>query len=120
RTRDRDLLVWLEILIADVRYALRTLRAAPGFALVAVLSLALGIGANTAIFTLINIVMIKSLPVSHPGELVTLTMKGGGPSKGSSGFTQPLWEQIRDRQDVFAGLFAYGSTGVDLSTGGDA
>src|SRR5438093_455362 len=66
-----------------------------------------------------DIVMIKSLPVSRPGELVALTMKGGGPSKGSSGFTQPLWEQIRDRQGVFAGLFAYGSTGVDLSTGGD-
>jgi putative ABC transport system permease protein len=118
--RGRDLLVWLETMIADARYAIRGLRAAPGFAGVAVLSLALGIGANTAIFTLVNVAMFKPLPVSHPEELVELTISGGEPSKGGNSFSRRMWEQLRDRQDVFAGAFAYGSTGSgDLSTGGE-
>ena len=70
RTRDADLLTWLESLGADMRYALRALRASPGFALVTILSLGLGIGANTAIFSLINAVVLKTLPVSRPEELV--------------------------------------------------
>ena len=61
-------------LVDDVRYAARTLRNAPAFALVAILSLALGIGANTAIFSLINAVMLRSLPVNHPEQLVQLVM----------------------------------------------
>ena len=62
RARDRDVLPWLESLVADVRYALRSLRASPGFAVVAILSLGLAIGANTAIFSLIDAVMLRSLP----------------------------------------------------------
>lgn len=120
-TRDRDLLVWLDTLVADVRYALRALRKSPGLTTVALLSLALGIGANTAIFTLLNITMLKSLPVSRAGELVQLTLTGGPPSKGGSRFSRPLWEELRDHQDIFSGIFAYGSTGsADLSTGGEA
>ena len=103
----------------DLRYGLRMLRKNPGFSAVAVLTLALGIGANTAIFTLINVVMLKSLPVSHPEELVKLTQNAGGTSKGDTCCNQALWEQIRDQQDVFAGVFAYGSTSVDLSAGGE-
>jgi predicted permease len=71
-TRDGDILVWLDTLVADVRYALRALRASPGFATVAILSLALGIGANTAIFSLIDAAMLRSLPVARPEELVVL------------------------------------------------
>src|SRR5690348_8039369 len=70
RTRERDRAPWLDTLAGDVRYALRGFRSTPGFALVAIVSLALGIGANTAIFTLIDAVVLKSLPVSHPEELV--------------------------------------------------
>ena len=64
----------LDDLWQDLRYAVRDIRGNPGFAAVAVLSLALGIGANTAIFSLIDAVMLKSLPVSHPEELLQLTM----------------------------------------------
>jgi putative ABC transport system permease protein len=115
RTRERDLLVWADTLRADVRYALRGLRAAPAFALVAILSLALGIGANTAIFTLIDAVMLRSLPVSHPEQLVFVTH-----NDANTLLTNPIWEQIRDRQDMFARVFAYGNTTFDLSRGGEA
>ena len=116
RTRDADVLTWLESLVADVRYALRALRASPGFALVAILSLGLGIGANTAIFSLINALTLRTLPVSDPEELVQVTI-GQGP--GSSEFTNPLWEAIRDRQDVFSDAFAYGADLFNLTSGGE-
>src|ERR1044071_9134490 len=87
--------------LQDVRYALRTLRSSPGFAAVAILSLGLGIGANTAIFSLIDAVILKTLPVSHPEQLLQVTMGK------SSFFTNPIWEQLRDRQDVFSGMFAF-------------
>src|SRR6476646_7940247 len=90
RTRDTDILTWLESLGADVRYALRALRASPGFAIVAILSLGLGIGANTAIFSLINAVVLRTLPVERPEEPMEVTL--GGKERGSV-FTNPIWEQ---------------------------
>jgi putative ABC transport system permease protein len=104
-----------DTLIQDLRYALRALRSAPGFAAVAILSLALGIGANTAIFSLIDSVMLKTLPVSHPEQLLQVRTPAGFDDV----FTNPLWEQIRDRQDVFATLFAYSRTRYNLATGGE-
>src|SRR6188508_1973908 len=74
RTRDADIVVWLESLLADVRFALRGLRRNPGFTTVAMLSLALGIGANTAIFSLTNALLLKSLPVRDPGTLMHVTL----------------------------------------------
>src|SRR5262245_9533580 len=104
----------------DLRFGARMLVKKPGFTLIVVITLALGIGANTAIFTLINVVMLKSLPVSRPEELVMLT-RSGVDSKNPSSFSQALWEQIRDHQDVFSAVCAYGSTsGADLSAGGEA
>ena len=117
RTRDTDILTWLESLGADLRYALRALRASPGFAIVAIVSLGLGIGANTAIFSLINAVILRTLPVERPEELMQVTM--GGKEQGTV-FTNPLWEAIRDRQDVFAGVFAYSGTEFDLTAGGES
>ncbi len=70
QVRDASTIVWLETLLQDVRYGLRQLRKAPVLVAVAVVSLALGIGANTAIFTLIDAVMLQSLPVRDPGRLV--------------------------------------------------
>ncbi len=92
----------LDAILQDVRYALRALRSSPGFAAVAILSLALGIGANTAIFSLIDSLLLKALPVSHPEQLLQVTMGK------DAYFTNPIWEQLRDRQDVFSGMFAYG------------
>src|SRR5438045_3301084 len=82
----------LDAMLQDIRYGLRALRSSPGFACVAILSLALGIGANTAIFSLIDAVMLRYLPVSHPEELVQVTA-------GTQAYlSNPVWEQLRDRQ----------------------
>ncbi len=114
RTRDVDLFAWLDSLAGDLRYAIRTLRSAPAFTIVAMLSLALGIGANTALFSIVNAVMLKSLPVSHPEQLVAIER-----DKESS-FTNPLWEAIRDRQDMFSGLFAFSGREFNIANGGVA
>ena len=119
RTRDTDILTWLESIGADVRYALRALRASPGFAVVTILSLGIGIGANTAIFSLINAVMLRTLPVSRPEELIQVTRVERGDASPGGVVTNPIWEQVRDRQDVFSGVFAYGSNGFDLTVGGE-
>ncbi len=103
-----------DAILQDVRYALRALRSSPGFAAVAILSLALGIGANTAIFSLIDSVILKTLPVSHPEQLLQVTMGK------NSYYTNPIWEQLRDRQDVFSGVFAYGGGRFNLAAGGEA
>src|SRR5271156_6144966 len=105
----------LDALIQDLRYALRALRSSPAFAAVAILSLALGIGANTAIFSLIDSVMLKPLPVAHPEELLQVTTV-----LYHDAFSNPLWEQIRDRQDVFSRVFAFSLSRYDLSQGGEA
>jgi predicted permease len=99
----------VEALWTDVRYSARVLAKAPAFTTVVVLTLALGIGANTAIFSLIDSLLLKSLPVHNPQELVQVT---------EYPLTNPIWEQIRDRQDVFSGAFAWGSEQFNLSKGG--
>ena len=106
----------LDALFQDVRYAIRALRSSPGFAAVAILSLALGIGANTAIFSLIDAVILKSLPVRHPEELLQVMMG----MQSYVGYSNPTWEHLRDRQDVFSGIFAYGQWGFNLASGGEA
>src|ERR1035438_4701311 len=106
----------VDALLQDVRCAVRALRSSTGFATVAILSLALGIGANTAIFSLIDAVILKSLPVRHPEELVQVMMG----TESYAGFSNPTWEHFRDRQDVFSGIFAYGRWGFNLATGGEA
>ena len=115
RARDADVLGWLESLVADLRYAARALRASPAFALVAVLSLALGIGANTAIFSLVDAVMLRSLPVSHPEELVQVNIGDDGAE-----VTNPIWEAVRDRGGLFAAAAAFAPRRFDLASGGEA
>jgi putative ABC transport system permease protein len=106
----------LDVIMQDVRYAIRGLCATPGFAAVAILSLALGIGANTAIFSLIDSLFLRALPVSHPEQLLRVT------AGQDEEFNNRVWEMLRDRQDVFSGIFAYGLAGgrVNLATGGEA
>jgi predicted permease len=105
-TRERDVLVWLETTIQDVRYALRGMRQRPGFTLAAVLSLALGIGANTAIFTLLDQVLLRELPVRHPEQLVQLQPTGVvyGNTFGDDSFSYPMYQDLRDRNQAFSGV----------------
>ncbi len=93
----------LECLWRDARYGLRAMRRSPGFTAVAVLSMALGIGANTAIFSLVRAVILRVLPVREPGQLVELLDKYPGEPRGSY-FSLASYEHYRDHNDVFSGL----------------
>ena len=95
----------LETTWLDVRHAARTLRRSPGFTVVAVLSLALGIGANTSIFSLINTLMLRSLPVSHPEQLVELLSRYPGEPRMNS-FSWRHYEHFRDHNQSFSDLLA--------------
>src|SRR5262249_36264037 len=111
----------IESLVQDVRYALRLLGRTPVITLVALLSLALGIGANTAIFSLIDTVMLRMLPVQRAEELVQLQrLSPERSAQGVPSFTNPLWEQVRDHQDIFTDVFAWSSDRFDLAQGGAA
>ncbi|MBL8962142.1 MAG: ABC transporter permease [Gemmatimonadetes bacterium] len=116
RTRDADVATTVESVLADLRYAWRALAASRGYSVVAILSLALGIGANTAIFSLINAVMLRQLPVRDPQELVVVGMAGGDATE----FTNPLWEQVRDGAHPFAQVLAYGDVQFNLAEAGEA
>jgi predicted permease len=97
---------WLRSVISDGRYGVRQLRKSPAFTVVVVLSLALGIGANTAIFSLINAALLKMLPVAAPEQLVHLTV--GSPAKASDdSFSYPTFKQFCDHNQVFSGVLAF-------------
>jgi predicted permease len=102
----------------DLRDAFRALKATPVVTAVAVLSLALGIGANTAIFTILNSLLLRALPVHEPRKLaiVGLVDPGGGPSR--TGWTNPIWEQVRERMQLWDGAMAWSSTRFNLAQGG--
>src|SRR6266568_1794417 len=109
----------------DLRYALRQLLKNPGFTAVAVLTLALGIGANTAIFQLLNAVRLKTLPVSKPQELIEVRIIGGNPGMGISDganaeMTYPLWEQLQEQREAFSGLFAWSTGDLAIGSGIDS
>jgi len=108
----------IEALLQDVRFGLGLLRKSPGFTFVAVLTLALGIGANTAIFSLIDSVMLRLLPVQQPEQLVQLLKFNPARHRTDDGFTYALWENVRDRQDVFSDTLAWSEKRFDLSQGG--
>lgn len=105
---------WEDEMIQDLRFGLRMLFKSPGFTVVAVLSLALGIGANTAIFSLFDAVLIKSLPVKNPEQLVALdSFSDRGEHRN---FSDPLFRELRARNSVFSGIFAAvdGSSRVEI------
>src|SRR5690242_9827125 len=111
-------------MLQDLQFGLRMLRKNPGFTAVAVLSLALGIGANTAIFQLVNAVRLKTLPVAKPQELVNVRLTDMQGTRGSKpspypAVTNPIWEQIRDRQDAFSGVLAWSRGDFNLAQGGE-
>src|SRR6266852_9193844 len=108
----------------DLRYNLRLLRLSPGFTIISVLTLALGIGANTAIFQLIDSVRLRTIPVKNPQELGTIRIadRHWGSGQFSSQYSQitfPMWEQIRKRQEGFAEIAAWSDQRFNLATGGE-
>ena len=108
----------------DLVYAVRRLAKSPAFALAAVLTLALGIGANTAIFQLLEAVQLRSLPVQDPAGLVEVRIADMDGARGSfsswhAGATNPLWQEIRRRQEAFSGVFAWGTSGLSLESSGE-
>jgi len=116
----------MNTLLHDLRYGMRTLRKNPTFALVAILALALGTGANAAIFQLVNALRLRPLPVEKPHELVSIGIDQHGKGRvgrgyaGRSIFTEPLWQEIREQQQAFSSLFAWGNGRWDLSSEGEA
>jgi len=126
---------WLETLWQDLRYGVRQLFRNPGFTAVAVLSLALGIGANTAIFSLIDAVMLRMLPVRNPRQLVLLEWSSqawpgrflnsmsGSMEQDKSGrntstsFSYPSYEHVRDANGVFSSVTALAASAIELSVG---
>jgi putative ABC transport system permease protein len=111
-------------MLHDLRFGVRMLLKNRGFTTVAVLSLALGIGANTAIFQLVNAVRLKMLPVNNPQQLVNIRLTDMEAARGIKpapypGVTNPIWEQIRDRNEAFSGLLAWGRNDFNLAQGGE-
>jgi hypothetical protein len=107
----------VEQLLQDVRYGLRSLARSPAFTAVTVLSLAFGIGANTAIFSLMDKLLLESLPVERPRELVLLNPRGfqNGWTAGDMMWSYPAYSGIRDRQRVFTGVLAQRTETVNLT-----
>jgi putative ABC transport system permease protein len=108
----------------DLRHAFRFLRLSPGFTIVAVLTLALGIGANTAIFQLISAIRLRSIPVKNPQELGTVRIadRHWGSGQFSSQYSQltfAMWQEIQKRQEGFAEIAVWSDQGFNLATGGE-
>src|SRR5919108_2166740 len=106
-------------LLHDLKYGARLLAKAPGFTLVAALSLALGIGANTTIFTLVNAVLLNPLPVEDPSQLVSVWTTDERNQNSALGFLQvsPMnYDDLRDKNEVFSGVAAHAGIPLSVST----
>src|SRR5690606_2028295 len=107
-------LSWLDELVQDLRYALRTLRKAPGFTVTAVLTLALGIGANSAIFSIVDGVLIRPLPYEDPSRVVRLLPQHGQYGESDGTFSYLDLQDLRARTGIFEGVAMYDPTEVTL------
>src|SRR6185436_7154752 len=102
--------------MSDIRLALRSLRSTPVVSAIAALSLALGIGANTAIFSLVNGLLLRPLPVAEPQQLGLVSHAG---ATGTPSWTYPIWEEIRRRPELFARAAAWSGARFNLSSSGE-
>ena len=118
-TRDRWGWRWLEDLSQDLRYSLRALRRSPGFCAVAAITLALGIGANTAIFSLIDAFLWEALPVKEPRQLVFVRgIRSDGRTFGD--FPHRQFEHLRDQNSSFSGMFAFDPSNINVTVDGES
>jgi predicted permease len=111
--------IWLDSLVRDLQYGVRTLAKNPAFTLIALATLALGIGANTAMFNLLDQVVLRLLPVRDPERVVIVRETGNhyGNSYGSNAISWPMFEDLRDNNQVFSGMFCRFPATVTISEG---
>jgi predicted permease len=107
----------VETLFKDIRHGIRGLFKRPGFALIAIATLALGIGANTAIFSLVNTVLLQPLPVDHPEQIVSVALRGKNDSM--SAFSYPNYVDFRDHNEALSGLLVYRFAPLSFSHDGN-
>ncbi|MEX2262772.1 MAG: ABC transporter permease [Bryobacteraceae bacterium] len=115
--RDKRRTRWIEEFASDIRYAARLFAKSPGFTAVALLSLALGIGANTAIFTLVETVILRELPLRDPGDLVQVVGVVPGREGAQGYFSYPTFQWLRDRAPMFSHLFTWNSRRLEAGEG---
>src|SRR5262249_35767947 len=125
RFHAKDRVAWLDSSWRDLRYGLRGLWRNPGFTLVAVITLALAVGANTAVFSLLDQALLRALPVEQPARLAVLSFAGGPPGHTHSNggntpghnheFSYPMYQDLRERNTVFSGLVAAASTQIGIT-----
>lgn len=107
--------------VQDLRFGVRMLRQQPVFTLIAVLTLALGIGATTAIFSLLEALLLKPLPIKEPAQFVVVNIaKPDQPERGYSSFSYPVFRKMREKNTVFAGMFARSGSPMSMSADGQA
>ena len=109
---------WLDKLWRDVRFGLRELRQSPGFAITAILTLALGVGANTAVFSVMNAVLLRSLPVSDPQRVVYVKTSGAPRHASNTGdwetsLSYPVYDALRQQKNVLSAVMAYVPLSID-------
>ena len=120
RVRDVGWESLVESLWQDLRYAIRLLRKSPAFSTVAVLTLALGIGANTAIFSVVNSLLLRALPVAEPQRLVTVSSNQVAAEGAiAAPLTYPIWREIQQRGALFDGALAWAASPFNLAQGGE-
>src|SRR5215831_14396156 len=107
----------METLLQDIKFGSRRLLKSPGFSLIAIISLALGVGANTAIFSLVNAILLRPLPVDHPEQIVSVAVRAKNDSMDA--FSYPNYIDVRDRNEVLSGLIAHRFAVMSLSKDGN-
>ena len=117
--RDARGVRWIEEFFQDVRFGLRLIRKTPGFSAVVIFAIALGIGANTALFSLFNSVILRTLPVRHPEQLVVLSVQNERSGEINS-FSYPMYRELRDKNSVFSGMLAQAGAEMNATFAGES